>query len=79
MLISDIKRAKDSRPFRPFLIHLADGRAFPVSHPDAVMWGEKDHPDTIFVWTAGDGVEWIDIDLATSISMPGKRLEPEAN
>ena len=42
MRIEELKKAKDERPFKPFLIRMADGREIPVRHPDAVAW-EGDH------------------------------------
>jgi hypothetical protein len=79
MTFADIKRAKNLTPFRPFWLNLADGRAFIVSHPDAVSWGDKEAPTTLICWTPGDGVEWIDVELITSITIPGKTVKPEAN
>lgn len=34
MTIVKIKAAYEARPFRPFKIHLADGRVMPVNHPE---------------------------------------------
>jgi hypothetical protein len=31
-----IRTMQTTQPFRPFLIKLADGRAFPVNHPELV-------------------------------------------
>lgn len=38
MRLEDLKAAKGRRPFEAFDIHLSDGRAVPVGHPDAVAW-----------------------------------------
>ncbi len=50
MRIDELKRAKDERPFRPFLIHMADGREITVRHPDAVAW---DNPRIAICATPG--------------------------
>lgn len=34
MTIQQMQEAHQSRPFRPFTIHTADGRSYPVPHPD---------------------------------------------
>ena len=41
MKIEELKKAKDRRPFQPFLIRMADGREIEVRHPDAIAWGDK--------------------------------------
>jgi len=33
-VIADIRRLIETRPFRPFVIHIADGRELKVPHPD---------------------------------------------
>jgi hypothetical protein len=37
MTINEFRNALSSAPFRPFLVHLADGRTIPVPHPDFVL------------------------------------------
>jgi hypothetical protein len=69
MTIIELKRAKDQRPFQPFLIRLADGREFPVAHPDAVAWDEGSRRIAYFA-IRGGGVEVIDVSLATSLTIP---------
>jgi hypothetical protein len=34
MTIEKIKAAYEARPFKPFTVHLADGRVMPVAHPE---------------------------------------------
>ena len=34
--MEQVRRAMHSQPFQPFTLHLADGRAFVVKHPDFV-------------------------------------------
>jgi hypothetical protein len=72
--IDDLKRAKDERPFRPFKINLADGRALEVRHPDAVAWDisldeddEPEEPRTAVCVVPGGGWEVVDLDLITSL------------
>lgn len=73
MRIDELKRAKDERPFRPFLIHMADGREITVRHPDAVAW---DNPRIAICATPG-GWEVIDVALITSLAMRNEgKAEP---
>lgn len=37
MTINEFRAALHAAPFRPFTIHLADGRSIPVKHPDFAM------------------------------------------
>ena len=34
MTIQQLRAAYKATPFRPFTLHMADGRSFPVPHPD---------------------------------------------
>ena len=33
----EIRKARGRRPFRPFVLHVADGRSFRVGHPELVF------------------------------------------
>ena len=37
MTINEFRNALNAAPFRPFIIHLADGKTVPVVHPDYVL------------------------------------------
>jgi hypothetical protein len=49
--------------FKPFTIHLSDGRKFPVPHPEFVAVGKK----VVVVISKGDRVNTIDPIHITSI------------
>ncbi len=66
MRIEELKKAKDVRPFRPFLIRMADGREIEVRHPDAVSWGGEKGRIVSYISPADDW-EVIDIALVTSL------------
>jgi hypothetical protein len=52
MQVSTLREALRARPFRPFTIHLTDGRSLPVPHPELVGVTGR----TVFVGsTAEDG------------------------
>ena len=68
MTIKELKKAKDERPFRPFLIHMSDGRELKVPHPDAVAW-ENDDAEIAVCMVPGGGWEVIDVILITSLGI----------
>jgi hypothetical protein len=76
MKIKELKDAKDTRPFEPFMIRTADGREIPVRHPDAIAWeadiedednGEPEGPLTVVCVVPGGGREVIELALVTSL------------
>lgn len=68
MRLEEIKRAKNQRPFVPFMIRMADGREVEITHPDAVAW-ESDQAMTVIAIKPGGGWEIIDLILTTSLGM----------
>jgi hypothetical protein len=66
MTIADLKNAKDRRPFRPFVIHMADESEVKVWHPNALAWEREDSP-IVLCTVPGGGREVIDIRLVTSL------------
>jgi hypothetical protein len=65
MTVQQLRNMHQARPFKPFEIHLADGRSIPVDHPEllAVTSGGR----TIAVAVEEDAVEVIDLLLVTSL------------
>lgn len=41
MSLNALRQARRKRPFQPFDIRLADGRALPVKHPEFVAVGNR--------------------------------------
>jgi hypothetical protein len=72
MTIEQIRNLYNSQPFRPFIIHLADGRAVPVHHREFIMAVPSGR--TIFVAQPDDTVNIIDLLLVTDLE-----LKPTAN
>ena len=66
----DIKKIRDrlhELPFRPFSIHLADGRDIMIQHPDFVA---LDPEETELVAFAPDGsMKIVNLDLMTSLDI----------
>jgi hypothetical protein len=67
MTIDELKKAKDRRPFEPFVIWTADGRALEVRHPDAIAWGSR---RIVSYVSRFDDWQVIDVALITSIEFP---------
>jgi hypothetical protein len=53
-------------PFRPFRVHLADGRALDIQHPEFVGFGGG---RTFVVYTRDDHFEVVDLLLVSSLEV----------
>jgi hypothetical protein len=71
MTIERLKELYESQPFRPFVIHLADGRAVPVHHRDFIMAVPSGR--TIIVAQPDDTVNIIDLLLVTDVELKAGR------
>jgi hypothetical protein len=67
MTIEQVRQLYNAQPFRPFIIHLADGRALPVNHREFIMTVPSGR--TIFVAQPDDRVNIIDLLLVTDIEL----------
>ena len=65
MTIQQIQELHQARPFRPFDIHLADGRSIPVEHLEFLA--QSPGGRTIAVGRADDTIETVDVLLVTSL------------
>jgi hypothetical protein len=65
MTTPQIRSMLRAAPFQAFDIHLADGRAIPVRHPEMVAVTEGGR--TIGVATSDDTIEIVDLLLVTSL------------
>jgi len=61
-----------ARPFRPFTIHLADGRKIPVHHPE--FMAESPTGRIAIVFRANGTHEYIDLLLVTSVEVKANGL-----
>jgi len=62
-----------ARPFQPFIIHLADGREIPVTHPEW-MW-ILPSGRTVYVTQRDETVNIIDVLLITDIEVRSTRAK----
>ncbi len=67
MTVEQIRRFLEAQPFRPFVIHLADGRDVPVSHGEFVMPSPSGR--TLSVYQPDDTLNVIDLLLVTDLEV----------
>jgi hypothetical protein len=71
MTIEKVKELYDAQPFRPFDIHLADGRKIPVVHRDFIMSAPSGR--TLYVSQPDDTLNIIDLLLVTDLEVKPTR------
>jgi hypothetical protein len=67
MTIERMRELYDAEPFRPFVIHLADGREIPVVHREFIMTTPGGR--TIIVAQPDDSLNIIDLLLVTDLEI----------
>ena len=67
MTIQQLRAAHRATPFRPFTIHIADGRTFSVPHPDFLSMSPSGR--TVIVYQEDDNFSILDLLLMTEIEM----------
>jgi hypothetical protein len=65
MTIEQLRNVYDSKPFRPFVIHLADGRQIPVLSREFMLTAPSGR--TIVVYQPDDTLNLIDLLLVTDL------------
>jgi hypothetical protein len=72
MTIEQLRAVYNAQPFRPFVMHLADGRAIPVQHREFFMTVPSGR--TIVVAQPDDTLNIVDLLLVTDLE-----IKPTAN
>jgi hypothetical protein len=72
MTIERLRDAYEAKPFRPFIIHLADGRGIPVTSPEFILSAPSGR--TLVVFQPDDALNIIDLLLVTDLE-----FKPSAN
>jgi hypothetical protein len=67
MTVEQMRAVHQARPFRPLIIHVADGRAIPVDHRDFMMTVPSGR--TIVVAQPDDTLNIIDLLLMTDLEI----------
>jgi hypothetical protein len=65
MTIEKIREFYNQRPFRPFVMHLADGRSILVQHPEFIATAPSGR--TVTVYQPDDTLNVVDMLLVTDL------------
>ena len=65
MTIEQLRNTCRAEPFRPFAIHMADGRSFTVPHRDFIAHSPPGR--TVIVFGEGDAFSILDLLLVTEL------------
>ncbi len=65
MTIQQLRAAHKATPFQPFTVHMADGRAFHVPHPDFLFMSPTGR--TVIICQEDDEFSILDLLLMTEI------------
>ncbi len=71
MNMNDMRQVAGARPFRPFTLHVADGRNVKVEHPEFLAYTPDG--ETIIVLQSGGGFKILDHELITEIEVAPHR------
>jgi hypothetical protein len=69
MTIEQVRTFYTAEPFRPFTLHLADGRAIPVVHRKFLAWAPSGR--TEIVYQPDDSFNIVDLLLVTDLEVKG--------
>ncbi len=67
MKIEELRTLHQARPFRPFAIHTADGRTFPIPHNEFLAYDPEG--TTIVVFRTNHTFSVLDLDLVTELEV----------
>ncbi len=67
MTIEQLRTAREANPFRPFTIHLADGRSHRVPHRDYLSMSPTGR--TVIVYQSGEAFSILDLLLVTELTI----------
>lgn len=67
MTIEQFRATLRQQPFRPFIVHMVDGRTFEVSHPDFVAQSPAGR--TVIVFQADELYSVLDLPLMSELEV----------
>ena len=67
MVIEQLRKLYQAQPFRPFTMHLADGRQLPVVHREFIMVAPSGR--TAIVYQPDDSFNIVDLLLVTDLEV----------
>ena len=69
MTIEQLKKLHDAVPFRPFRVHVADGRSFAVPHRDFMSHTPAGRTLIVYDEKDGEGFSILDLLLVTELEV----------
>ena len=69
---------REANPFRPFIIHMADGRSYSVPHRDFCSQSPAGYRTILVFHPEGEGAfSIVDLNLVTELEVPALPATPE--
>ena len=75
MTMEQLRAVHQARPFRPFTIHMADGRAVHVPHSEFLSHSPSGR--TIIVYHVDESFSVIDLLLVNEVEVHGSAAKPQ--
>ncbi|MEK6675861.1 MAG: hypothetical protein AABZ47_09425 [Planctomycetota bacterium] len=72
MTVDPLRRVHQTRPFQPFVMHLADGRTVRVEHPEFLALSPSGR--TVIAYGLDDGFEILDLLLVVGVEVPNGKV-----
>jgi hypothetical protein len=69
MTVAQIRNLYSAEPFRPFTLHLADGRQIPVAHREFMASAPSGR--TVIIYQSDDSFNVVDLLLVTDLEIKG--------
>lgn len=76
MTIEQLRNIHQARPFRPFTIHMADGRAIHVPHSEFLSHSPSGR--TVIVYHPDESFSVIDLLLISELEVSSPQSKPQA-
>ena len=70
MNLENIRSLRDAFPFRPFTIHMADGRSLRIPHRDFISVSPGGR--TVIVYHSDEAFSFVDLLLVTQVAVEGQ-------
>ena len=68
MTAEQFRATREANPFQPFIIHMTDGRSYPVPHRDFVSQAPVGR--TVIVYRADESFSILDLYLVNELEIP---------
>ena len=65
MTTEQLRTVMEAQPFRPFTLHMADGRTFPVTHPEFLSHSPSWR--TVIIYREDESFSILDLLLMTEV------------